>query len=577
VTTAGGTSALGSGDRYSYTAANAPAVSSLGTSTGSTAGGTSVTITGTNFTGATAVNFGGVAAPSFTVNSDTSITAVSPPQAAGTLDITVVTPTGTSAAGSADQFTYTAAAAPSVTALSLTSGSTAGGIVVNINGSGFTGATAVNFGSVAAAFTVQSDGWITATVPPQAAGTFDVTVTTPSGTSSTSSADQFTYTAATAPAVTAVTPASGSTLGGTTVTILGSGFTGASAVNFGSTPAPWFQVQSDGVVLAQAPAGTAGTVDLTVTTPSGTSSTSSADQFTYTAASAPAVTGISPATGTTGGNTAVIVTGSGFTGATAVNFGSVGAPSFVVNSDTQLTVLSPPQGTGTVDITVTTPVATSTTGSADQFTYTLGTAPSGTAVTPNSGSHNGGTVVTINGSNFTGATQVLFGALPATSFTVYVDGTIVAVSPAESAGTVDITVTTYSGTSSTSSADQFTYSSTYAPIGVGGSGSGSGSKTPKKASATLNGKAGSVVGSSIQAIARPNRGNLGLPVLIPPVAATPSLGTGSAKASRDQASGLVMVPSDETLTDALLADSNGPLFPWDFSLGQRRPHTKVKW
>jgi hypothetical protein len=202
VTTAGGTSALGSGDRYTYTAASAPTVTSLGTTSGSTAGGTSVTITGTNFTGASAVYFGGVPATSFTVNSATSITAVSPSQAAGTVDVTVLTPTGTSAVNSGDQFTYTAAAAPSVTGLSLTSGSTGGGTVVSISGSGFTGATAVNFGSVAAAFTVQTDGWITATAPPQAAGTIDVTVMTPSGTSSTGPADQFTYTAAAAPTVT---------------------------------------------------------------------------------------------------------------------------------------------------------------------------------------------------------------------------------------------------------------------------------------------------------------------------------------------------------------------------------------
>jgi hypothetical protein len=475
VTTAGGTSALGSADRYTYSAASAPAVTSLATSSGSTAGGTSVTITGTNFTGATGVYFGAVAAPSFTVNSATSITAASPSQAAGTVDVTVNTPTGTSATGSGDRFTYTAAAAPSVTALSLTSGGTAGGSVISITGSGFTGATAVNFGTGAAAFSVQSDAWITATVPPQAAGTIDVTVTTPSGTSATGSADQYTYTSSAAPAVTGLTPASGSTLGGDTVTVLGSGFTGASAVSFGAIAAPWFEVQSDGVLLAQSPGGTAGAVDVTVTTPNGTSSTGSADHFTYNAASAPTVTGISPATGTTQGNTAVIVTGSGFTGATAVSFGSFAAPTFMVNSDTQLTVLSPPQGIGTVDITVTTPVGTSATGSADQFSYTLGSAPGVTSVTPNSGSHNGGTVVTLAGSNLTGATQVLFGTVPAASFTLYTDGSIVAVSPAEAAGTVDITVTTYSGTSSTSAADQFTFSSMFAPVHLGGGSSGGGS------------------------------------------------------------------------------------------------------
>ncbi|HKI31170.1 MAG TPA: IPT/TIG domain-containing protein, partial [Gemmataceae bacterium] len=64
---------------------------------------------------------------------------------------------------------------------------------------------------------------------------------------------------------------------------------------------------------------------------------------------------------------------------------------------------------------------------------------------------------TISGSNFTGAGSVLFGGLAATSFTVNTDGSITAVAPAHFVGTVDITVTTSSGTSATSSADDFTY------------------------------------------------------------------------------------------------------------------------
>ena len=88
------------------TAASAPTVTSLGTSSGSTAGATSVTITGTNFIGASEVTFGGVPAASFTVNSVTSITAVSPAGSVGTIDVTVTTPNGTSATGAADKFSY---------------------------------------------------------------------------------------------------------------------------------------------------------------------------------------------------------------------------------------------------------------------------------------------------------------------------------------------------------------------------------------------------------------------------------------------------------------------------------------
>ena len=66
----------------------------------------------------------------------------------------------------------------------------------------------------------------------------------------------------------------------------------------------------------------------------------------------------------------VTVTGTGFTGATGVNFGQVAASNLAVASDTQLTVTSPPgAAAGTVDVTVTTPAGTSSASAADQFTY----------------------------------------------------------------------------------------------------------------------------------------------------------------------------------------------------------------
>lgn len=83
-----------------------PTVTSISPVSGSPAGGTSVTITGTGFTGATAARFGGTVATSFTVVSSTSITVTAPAGSAGVVDITVTTAAGTSATSSADQFTY---------------------------------------------------------------------------------------------------------------------------------------------------------------------------------------------------------------------------------------------------------------------------------------------------------------------------------------------------------------------------------------------------------------------------------------------------------------------------------------
>jgi hypothetical protein len=85
-----------------------PTVTGLTPNSGPVTGGTSVTITGTNFTGATAVKFGTTAAASYTVTSATSITATSPAHALGAVDVTVTAPSGTSTTTAADQFTFAA-------------------------------------------------------------------------------------------------------------------------------------------------------------------------------------------------------------------------------------------------------------------------------------------------------------------------------------------------------------------------------------------------------------------------------------------------------------------------------------
>jgi len=183
----------------------------------------------------------------------------------------------------------------------------------------------------------------------------------------------------------------------------------------------------------------------------------SANQGVLYCGTVPAVTGISPSSGSTLGGTSITISGSGFTNGSSVEFGGVAATSFTVNTDSSITAVAPAHMAGTIDITVTTSGGTSATLSADHFTYITPPAPVVTGVSPSSGSYMGGTSVTISGSNFTGAGSVLFGGLAATSFTVNTDGSITAVAPAHFVGTVDITVTTSSGTSATSSADDFTY------------------------------------------------------------------------------------------------------------------------
>ena len=242
---------------------------------------------------------------------------------------------------------------PTITGVSPALGPLGGGTAVNITGTGFTGATALKFGSNnGLSVTVVNATTITATSPP-GTGVVNVFVTTPGGTNVADPANQFTYVAA--PAITSISPTAGPLVGGTTVTINGSNLTGATAVTFGGSAASGFTVDSASKITATAPAGT-GTVDVLVTTAGGTSAIAGADKFTY--AAVPVVSGISPTAGPLGGGTTVTINGSNLTGATAVTFGGVAATSYTVNNASQITATAPP-GTGTVDVLVTTAGGTS--------------------------------------------------------------------------------------------------------------------------------------------------------------------------------------------------------------------------
>ncbi len=275
VGTPGGTSAISTADQYAY---GPPSVSAVNPSLGPTAGGNTVTITGTNFVAGATVDFGANAATSVEVGSSTKLTTVAPAGSYGTVDVTVGTADGTSAISSADHYAY---GQPSVSAVSPGSGPGNGGQSVTITGSNFATGATVQFGAAAAtAVQVSSSTELTA-ITPSGAGTVDVTVTTPQGgRSATSAADHYSYIAS--PAVTAVSPRSGSVAGGNTITITGAHFASGATVNVGANAATSVSVVSASKLTAVAPGGRNGTVDVTVTTPQGgTSSTSSADSYTY--------------------------------------------------------------------------------------------------------------------------------------------------------------------------------------------------------------------------------------------------------------------------------------------------------
>jgi alpha-tubulin suppressor-like RCC1 family protein len=256
------------------------------------------------------------------------------------------------------------------------------------------------------------------------------------------------------PVVTSVSPTRGPTLGGTSVAISGANLNGATGVKFGSVDASSFAVNSATSITATAPAGAPGTVHVSVTTPSGTSPSSSADSFTYIPP--PQVTAVKPKTGTAAGGTSVTIGGSEFIGVTAVRFGSVEASKFTVVSTTSITAVVPAGSPGPVDVTVTTEFGTSPLTTGDRFTYQ----PAVTGLSPNAGSVTGGTSITVTGAGFVpGSTSFKFGSAPSKSVSCLSSTECTVIAPAHPAGTVDV-IATVNKVSSLHNppADQFTYS-----------------------------------------------------------------------------------------------------------------------
>lgn len=281
---------------------------------GPRSGGNTVVIAGAHFTGATAVQFGwGHESTSFTVDSDSEITAVAPPrgwpgEGRDLVEVSVSGPGGTSLETPADLYGY----APVIDRIKPDYGPAVGGTAVTLFGYGLEETTAVDFGSVPAeSFTINPDGSITAVSPPEVPGETIVPIaaTTPEGVTEdflqqeTNPTNFFTY----GPTVTSMTPDEGPEAGGTKVVIRGTGFASPEfrcfcafpflySVSFGSsklrcgvpmgTAAPIcapveFEVLSDHEIIATTPPGS-GTVGVALDTFGGTSPANPAVQFSYT-------------------------------------------------------------------------------------------------------------------------------------------------------------------------------------------------------------------------------------------------------------------------------------------------------
>ena len=451
VTNTNGTGVLGAGFKYS----TPPVLTSIAPTSGTSIGGTTVTLTGSGFQdtspGINVVTFGGLPATGVVVLSDVSLTCVTPSGAAGgTVDVTVTNDNGSATLTSA----YTYHPLPTLTAVSPPTGSSLGGTSATLTGSGFQdfgrGTNTVTFGGVAATnVVVVDDTSLTCDVPAGVPSAIvDVVVSNANGTATL--AGGFTYHAL--PTLTAVTPNSGTSLGGTSVTLTGSGFQddnpGTSTVTFDGNAATGVIVVSDTSITCNVPPGTAGAgVDVVVSNANGADTLAGG----YAYHPVPTLSAVTPNSGTSlGGNTVTLI-GTGFQndnpGTNTITFDGTPATNVIVASDTAMTC-DVPVGTAGSAIDV---IVSNANGSATLTGgYTYHAVPTLAAVTPNSGTSSGGNNVTLTGTGFQddnpGTNTVTFDGAAATNVIVVSDTSITCDVPAGTAGaTIDVIVSNTNG------------------------------------------------------------------------------------------------------------------------------------
>lgn len=313
---------------------------------GSIDGGESVTLSGTGLRADMNVTFGATPATVLSATPDgLEATVTTPAHGAGLVPVAVsnaddayLLENAFYYAASGEEFTL-AAVTPPV-------GPASGGVEVILIGAGLDSAELqVLFGGESATIVSQGDGFVVVRIPSQAPGSVDVTVLGSEGASSTLD-DGFTY--ALDLWVDGITPEEGDVAGGYDVVIRGEGFTGATAVSFGALPAS-FTVDSDTQITANVPAHSAGAVDIRVER--GGIKATLFQGFTYTENLE--VWGFFPVRGSIAGNTYLEVRGKGFYGTPQVTFGALAGTDVRVLDGNTLSVRTPAQPSGAVDLIVT--------------------------------------------------------------------------------------------------------------------------------------------------------------------------------------------------------------------------------
>ena len=326
---------------------------------------------------------------------------------------------------------------------------TEGGVEVTLTGESFDGETRVSFdGHTALRHTLIDDQTMRVLAPSNEAGPADVRVTNRD--ESVRATDAVTYEEALA--VDGVSPATGPTAGGTTVTLTGAGFATGMTVTFGGKQATVSTVNAKGTrATVSTPAHTSGLVDVGVQTPDG-SATLRPEAFYYRSSSSEfTVAAVTPDIGRESGGVEATLVGAGLdSNGLTVTFG--GKMATVKSSGPGSAVVTVPAHTpGKVDVTVQDGQGRSATLTKG-FEYVADLAVQ--SVAPTESDTAGGTKVTVTGKGFNGASRVEFGGVAA-SFSVVDAQTIEATAPAHAPGTVDLVVER--GELSASLEDGFTY------------------------------------------------------------------------------------------------------------------------
>jgi hypothetical protein len=242
-----------------------PTVTSITPLNGPSSGGTMVTITGTFHTGATAA-IGGVALSGVTVTGDTILTGTTGAHAPGTGNAVVVRNPDQQSGTCTCTYTYDPSPAPTVTSISPANGPSAGGTAVTITGTDFQAGATATIGGVALGGVTVTATTISGTTGPHAPNTTNAVVVTNADTQSGTCACTYSYDPSPAPTVTSISPTSGPTRGGTTVTISGTAFQTGAIATVGGVALTGVTVTSatiTGVTGARA----AGVVSVAVTNP----------------------------------------------------------------------------------------------------------------------------------------------------------------------------------------------------------------------------------------------------------------------------------------------------------------------